>query len=160
MYLLQSPWLWLRPGFLSLNPIDIWGQIILLWGGTVLCPGGCQAVSLASDYQIQGTLPQSWQSVMSPGNTKGEIMPSGESRMHWLWNTRFQKQNKTKQKYWFSNLTVQGNFWGHCEKCQSLGLWVQGNLINRFEEEPGNLHFIPVQRTLIHFKKLLYLFLP
>ena len=40
-------------------------------------------------------------------------------------------KNKTKQKYWFSNLTVQGNFWGHCEKCQSWacdskGIWSIG----------------------------------
>ena len=95
---------------------------------------------------------------MSPDNTKGEIMPNGESLMDWLWNTRFQKQNKTK--ILVLQLNCPGNFWGHCEKCQSLGLWLQGNLINRFEEEPGNLHFILVQRALIHFKKILYLFLP
>lgn len=41
---------------------------------------------------------------MSPDNTKGEIMPNGESLMDF---EILVSKNKTKQKYWFSNLTVQ-----------------------------------------------------
>ena len=153
MYLLQS----LNQGF--------WASTLLTFGVRSFSVGGCCAVHWGMSSSVSGlrppdtgTLPQSWQSVMSPDNTKGEIMPSGESLMDWLWNTRFQKQNKTK--ILVLQLNCPGNFWGHCEKCQSLGLWLQGNLINRFEEEPGNLHIILVQRALIHFKKILYLFLP
>ena len=115
-----------KPGFLSLNPIDIWGQIILRWG--VLC---CALGDVEQCLWPQATRYRNPSTVMTISNVSRQHQ--GRNHAQWritdgLWNTRFQKQNKTKQKYWFSNLTVQETS-GDIVKnvspwaCDSKGIW-------------------------------------
>lgn len=54
----MSPYPW-QPGFLTLCPADIWGQVILCWGrgGCILCIEGYLAAPLVSTHQMPAVTP-------------------------------------------------------------------------------------------------------
>lgn len=125
MYLLQS----LNQGF--------WASTLLTFGVRSFSVGGCCAVHWGMSSSVSGLRPPDTRNpstVMTISNVSRQHQ--GRNHAQWritdgLWNTRFQKQNKTKQKYWFSNLTVQETS-GDIVKnvspwaCDSKGIWSIG----------------------------------
>lgn len=125
MYLLQS----LNQGF--------WASTLLTFGVRSFSVGGCCAVHWGMSSSVSGLRPPDTRNpstVMTISNVSRQHQ--GRNHAQWritdgLWNTRFQKQNKTKQKYWFSNLTVQetsGDIVKNASPwaCDSKGIWSIG----------------------------------
>lgn len=63
-----------QPGFLTLCPVDIWGQVMLCWGrgGCILCIEGYLAAPLVSTHQMPAVTPSPVATIpnhcqMSPG---------------------------------------------------------------------------------------------